>query len=273
MAGRSGNAVAQGGTALPGRVGVPDPEPMNARWQVDEPAADGARRVRLVLVRHGESTWNAEGRIQGQLGPGLSGRGRDQAATVARWLRDRHPRPGAVAVSDLPRVTETAAAYLNLAPSAVVTDVRLREIDNGEWSGRTTAEVAAAYPEQIAAIRRGEDIPRGGGETFAQLTARVDAALRELAGRIAADGAEPVALVFTHGGPIRVAVAAALGLPAGGHALLEPPGNCSVTELSVLVGLDGTSLARRLAGYNHDPLGRAEPSAADDDVAAARRTA
>ncbi|WP_171906781.1 histidine phosphatase family protein [Jiangella alba] len=250
---------------------------MNARWQVDEPAVDGARRVRLVLIRHGESTWNAEGRIQGQLGPGLSGRGRDQAATVARWLRDHHPRVGAVAVSDLPRVTETAAAYLDLAPSAVVTDPRLREIDNGDWSGRTTAEVAAAYPEQIAAIRRGEDLPRGGGETFAQLTARVDDALRELAGRLVA---EPVALVFTHGGPIRVAVAAALGLPAGGHALLEPPGNCSVTELSVLVGPDGTTLARRLAGYNHDPLGRAEPStalaeptAADDDVAAARRTA
>lgn len=230
---------------------------------------DGAQRVRLVLVRHGESTWNAQGRIQGQLGPGLSGRGRDQAATVARWLGERYPRPGAVAVSDLPRVTETAAAYLDLAPSDLVTDPRLREIDNGDWSGRTTAEVAAAHPEQIAAIRRGEDIPRGGGETFAQLTARVDAALRDLAGRVAG----PVALVFTHGGPIRVAVAAALGLPAGGHALLEPPGNCSVTELSVLVGPDGTTLARTLAGYNHDPLGRAEPSAADDDVAAARRTA
>ncbi|WP_162606174.1 histidine phosphatase family protein [Jiangella asiatica] len=252
---------------------------MSARWLVDEPAAADARRVRLVLVRHGESTWNAEGRIQGHLGSGLSERGRAQAADAAKRLHALHPRVAVVTSSDLPRVIETAAAYTAVTAAVVDHDRRLREIDNGAWSGRTTAEVATAHPEQIAAIRRGEDIPRGGGETFAQLRARVDVALRDLARRVAGRVArraagvdaptEPTALVFTHGGPIRVAVATALRLPAGGHALLEPPGNCSVTELSALVGTDGETLATTLVGYNHDPLDPAGPRTAADDVAAA----
>jgi glucosyl-3-phosphoglycerate phosphatase len=187
-------------------------------------------RTELVLLRHGESVWNAEHRYQGQQGTGLSARGRQQAKEAADYLQSFEFDE--IVASDLQRVRETLQPYVDLVGGPVRVDKRWREIDVGTWGGRTFADVYAEEPDVVEAFARGEDVARGGGETFAQLRARVWEAAQAIAraevGRV---------LVVTHGGPIRVAAASALGLPAGDELLLDPPVNCSLTT----VRLDGLS--------------------------------
>jgi probable phosphoglycerate mutase len=181
----------------------------------------------LVLLRHGESIWNAEHRYQGQQGTGLSARGRQQAKDAAQYLQSLEI--DAIVASDLTRVTETLQPYLDLRGSVPVRiDKRWREIDVGTWGGRLIADVYAEEPDVVDAFARGEDIARGGGETFRQLRARVWEAMQD----ITRSGARRV-LVGTHGGPIRVAAASALNLPAGSELVLDPPVNCSLTTLRV----------------------------------------
>lgn len=180
----------------------------------------------MVLVRHGESQWNAEGRLQGQGGTQLSALGERQAKVTADHLVQRYPTLHAVR-SDLERVVQTAAPWEAQVAAAATVDVRWREIDVGTWSGLTWAEVEATDPTTLAAWRAGNDVRRGGGETFAELRARTEQALRAVVGV-----AETV-IVFTHGGCIRLGVAAMLGLPVMGEAALGPVGNCSLTELEL----------------------------------------
>src|ERR671914_1615083 len=99
-------------------------------------------RDRLILVRHGESTWNAEERLQGQLDPPLSDRGREQSIALAAML-DGLPDERVVC-SDLGRARQTAE-LLGLRPGRF--DTRWREIDVGEWGGRVAAEIDAQGSE------------------------------------------------------------------------------------------------------------------------------
>jgi len=230
-------------------------------------------RTELVLLRHGESLWNAEDRYQGQMGTGLSALGQQQAKLAAEYLRsDVFDQ---IVASDLQRVTETLQPYLDSLPPtataggadakgavgeqpagdpecggrpAVRVDKRWREIDVGSWGGRTFADVYAAEPGVVEAFGRGEDVARGGGETFAQLRERVWDAIRE----IASSGARRV-LVVTHGGPIRVATASTLRLPPGGEVLLDPPVNCSLTTIQV----DDLLAVTTLTAYNVPTSGTA----------------
>lgn len=192
--------------------------------------------VRLVLVRHGESYANRQERFQGQTDTGLTPRGHRQAERLARRLAAGFPEVREVVASDLGRVRDTAAPYLAGTGTKALPDPRLRELDTGSWSGRTFAEVGRDHPRELAAIAAGADVRRGGhGETFAELRRRVVRALAEHASRVAFEappGQRPTTIVFTHGGPIRVAVADALGLPPGGHHLLAPPANCAITVIT-----------------------------------------
>lgn len=191
--------------------------------------------VRLVLVRHGESEWNAAGILQGHGGPGLTERGRAQAAATARLLARDHGHAVAIVRSDLLRVAETAAPTEEAVDGVPVRiDERLRELDVGRWTGRFREEVARTDARTFAAWAGGDDVPAGGGETFARLRERVVAALDEAVDAAAgAAASDRTVLVFTHGGPIRVAVAAGLGLPVGGHRSVKPVGNCAITVLDV----------------------------------------
>ncbi|TCO26447.1 putative phosphoglycerate mutase [Kribbella steppae] len=195
----------------------------------------------LVMLRHGESLWNAEDRYQGQQGTGLSPLGHQQAKQAAEYLLATGPFDQIVA-SDLQRVTETLQPYVDSQDRPqVLIDKRWREIDVGTWGGRTFADVLAEEPDVVAAFARGEDVARGGGETFAQLRERVWDAIRDIAGA----GAHRV-LVVTHGGPIRVATASTLRLPPGGEVTLDPPVNCSLTTLQV----DDLLAVTTLTAYN-----------------------
>ena len=185
--------------------------------------------TQVVLVRHGESQWNAEGRLQGQGGTHLSALGERQAKVTADYLCRRFPDAQAVR-SDLERVIQTAQPWEAQTGVMAGEDVRWREIDVGTWSGLTWDEVAVADPSTLAAWRSGADVRRGGGETFAELRARTHEALQSLA------GVGGTMIVFTSGGCIRLGVAAVLGLPLMGEHVLGPAGNCSVTELTLETG-------------------------------------
>jgi broad specificity phosphatase PhoE len=171
---------------------------------------------RLILVRHGESVWNAEERLQGQLDPPLSERGREQARALAPVL-EAVP-PDRVLSSDLSRATATAE-LLGLRPRL---DPRWREIDVGEWAGRPAAEIDAQDPGLTN--WRGGERTAPGGETWAAFSARVTGALDEL---LAAGGPW---LVVCHGGCIRVSVAHVTG--ADPLRLGSPP-NASATVFEV----------------------------------------
>ncbi|GAA2212884.1 histidine phosphatase family protein [Nonomuraea monospora] len=213
-------------------------------------------RVRLVLVRHGESLWNVEERYQGQADSGLTAAGREQAEMAASVLLARFGTPELVVSSDLPRAWDTAGAYLRRLDVQVKRDARLREADIGTWAGRPFTEIAQEHPEVLAALGRGEDVRRGGGETFAELRRRVWRALADAAGMTAGDA---TVVVFTHGGPIRVAAAAALRLPPPGHLAFAPPVNTSLT----VIGYAGERQHHSVVEYNAPTAWAARAARAD----------
>ena len=189
-----------------------------------------------MLVRHGESEWNATHRLQGQADPPLSDRGREQARALRDVLRD-FAIEHAVA-SDLVRARETAAlAGFDLLP----TDPRWREIDIGAWTAKHSAEIPA---DRLAARLLGEHVPDG-AESWPVFQARVGQAVDELR---AAGGTW---LVVTHGGCVRAATAHVTGAPA---VTLAGPANTSITLLEL-------APQPRLLAYNRsDDAGLPEPS-------------
>jgi glucosyl-3-phosphoglycerate phosphatase len=181
--------------------------------------------VRLVLWRHGRTSWNDSGRFQGQADIPLDDVGRRQAAAAAPLLLAM--RPSVVVSSDLMRCQATAAT-LGLPYRS---DARLREIDLGAWSGLTSAEAARRFPAEDAAWRRGEDRPRGGGETYRMVGGRAIKVVEELdaSGALEPDG---LAVVVLHGGSARALMGRLLELPSESWYRLGPLGNCRWSLLS-----------------------------------------
>jgi broad specificity phosphatase PhoE len=144
--------------------------------------------TRVLLVRHGQSEWNAAGRWQGQADPPLSDLGRRQAHEAARAVG----AVDAVWSSDLQRAAETAAIIAaDIGVGPVVLDPDLRERDAGEYSGLTREEIEERFPGYLASHRRPPS-----WEPDEHLLAR---ALRALH-RIAAEVPGGDVLVVTHGG-------------------------------------------------------------------------
>jgi broad specificity phosphatase PhoE len=160
--------------------------------------------MRLLLIRHADPGEEARGRCYGSLDVGLSGRGREQARELAGALAGT--RLDAVYASPRRRALETAVALL---PEPIV-DERLRELDFGEFEGRTYEEIAESHPD---VYRRWMETPTEvrfpGGESYAELRSRALEAAAELR---AGHSGETVAAV-THGGVVRAIVADALGMP------------------------------------------------------------
>lgn len=177
----------------------------------------------LLLARHGETADNAARRFQGSRNPPLNGRGREQAAALAVSLRGEEI--AALYASPLLRAAETAEIVAAAIELPVQLDDRLREIDVGDWAGRTYAEVLLEDPDGLQRWAAGDLAFRfPGGESLAEQTDRVVEALLE----IRAVGVP--ALVVCHGGVIRVAQRA-LGGGAGEDAELAQVGNGTVHRL------------------------------------------
>jgi probable phosphoglycerate mutase len=199
----------------------------------------------LLLLRHGRTAWNLEGRMQGHADVPLDGVGREQAVASASALA--RVRPDRLWSSDLARARQTAEVIGAACGLEVVLDPRLREYDVGERSGLTVAEFAAQWPEQHAAWRAGRSEPRvAGEESHEQVASRVGAALRGCLDTLA-DGQTGVMVL--HGACLKVGLGTLLGW--------------SVADSRALVGLPNCHAARvvddehgvRLASYDVGPEG------------------
>ena len=180
-----------------------------------------ARPLTLLLVRHGQSEWNAAGRMQGQTQHvPLTPLGRTQAKSAARELAPL--RPGALISSDLLRALQTAEPCARSTGLSVATSPLLREQSYGVLEGRPSRELwdVVDWTDPHWAAE--------GGESLAQLHARVRAYLEQLC---AEPPAEVIALV-THGDTIRAAQAVAAGAGPEAMPAVTPP-NGSVTRLEL----------------------------------------
>jgi broad specificity phosphatase PhoE len=190
-----------------------------------------SRVATILLARHGETDWNRERRWQGHADPPLNERGREQARELALALAD--VPLDAVYSSDLSRAHETAEIVAVGHGVGVVVDRALREIDLGEWTGLTTAEIEARYPP---GYRRHLDGGDGWlrGEPNAEMSSRIVAAV----GRIAARHPEGRVLCVLHGGVIRALLAHAEGVELARYRVTRRgPVNGGLSRIAVQDGV------------------------------------
>lgn len=164
---------------------------------------------RIVIWRHGRTTWNDERRFQGSSDVHLSEAGLAQAEAAAADLRRWDP--AALVTSDSTRAIQTAAPLASRCGLTTVVDARLRETDLGAWEGLTRSQVAERFPKEYVAWRQGLDIRRGGGETSVEVAVRAEAVLVD-----AVKALEPgqTLVAVTHAGTARAAIGRWLGLDA-----------------------------------------------------------
>jgi len=201
---------------------------------------------RLILLRHGRTAWNDDGRAQGHADIPLDDFGRAQADAAAVYFTSLEL--AGIWSSDLARARETAEIIAGR--SLVKTDSRLREYDVGERQGLTVAEAAERWPHVGADWELGnppEGVP--GCETYAEVAARIVPACRE-----ALQALRPgeTGLVVTHGACAKVAIAGLLGWPQRVAATLRGLDNCGFAIIDERAR-DGRL---RLAGYGVPPISR-----------------
>lgn len=189
--------------------------------------------MRLILLRHGETTWNAEQRLQGQDNSDLSERGIQQAMRFLGFARAL--RPQRVVSSDLGRTLQTARI---IGHSDCPTDVRLRELDMGEWTGRIKSDLIAQRADDYHAWRAGTFTPPR-AETWETFRERVGSGIRDWLGRGDGD-----ILAIVHGGVIRAALHEFLGLPPS-RVIPVTPGTATILNFA-----DGSAALAQLEGYN-----------------------
>ncbi|PWJ85440.1 putative phosphoglycerate mutase [Pseudaminobacter salicylatoxidans] len=176
----------------------------------------------VYFIRHGQTAWNAEQRLQGQADTDITARGRSQADRNGRRLAELIDRPAEFdfVASPLRRTRETmerVRVAMGLPAQGYRTDARLVEVHFGDWQGFTLAEVEASAPGSTAARARDkwDFVPPGDeGESYEMLLARVRPWFDEL---------ERPTVCVTHGGILRVAFRLVEAMPATDAAALEIP--------------------------------------------------
>lgn len=200
---------------------------------------------RLIIWRHGQTDWNAEHRWQGQANVSLNEAGRSQARAAAPTLAGYGLTH--LFSSDLRRAAETAEILADETGLPVVHDARLREIDVGNWSGRTLDEIGQEFTEVLIREEAGEDIPRGEtGESVRDVAKRTAAALAEIAASVP-DHA--VVGVVMHGLAARVGAFELMELRPDQAKSFRGLENCAWLVLDRGVRHDGVE-CWRLAAYN-----------------------
>ncbi|WP_330932826.1 bifunctional RNase H/acid phosphatase [Cellulosimicrobium cellulans] len=210
---------------------------------------DDAPALTVVLVRHGQTPLTVAGAFSGSSvpGPSLTARGRTQAAQAAdlvfrvgRQAWPDLPRPTAIVASPMVRAQETARAVGRRLGVHVTTDDRFAEVDFGEWEGLTAAEVDAAWPGRLHAWHTTGTTAAPGGESYADVGARVWHGLQDLVDTLL-PGAGPAgrtAVVVGHAVQVRAAIGTAIGAPPSQWSRVRvPPASVSILRLWA----DGTS--------------------------------
>ncbi|MEO1222615.1 MAG: histidine phosphatase family protein [Pseudomonadota bacterium] len=193
--------------------------------------------MRLLLVRHGQSEWNASRRLQGQADVALSEEGRRQADALRPTIEAI--APDRAISSDLARVRETAER-IGAKQATFTSD--LREIDVGDWTGKAIDAISSADPEAYAGWRAGTHAPPG-GEDWSSFVARVGAVIE----REQTTGPGETLLVVCHGGVIRALIQHLLGLPPA-RIIPVAPASLTLLQLDKAGGQNG-----RLELFNYRP--------------------
>lgn len=170
----------------------------------------------IYLLRHGQTTYNAEGRMQGQSESALSPLGARQAQAMADLLKTLIPDPRGwrLVASPLGRTRQTAAAVSAALGLAVEIDERLIEVGVGAWQGRLTKEIGAEYPELFKSREWFFHAP--GGETYEQMEVRLTSWLADQPPE-----AERKVIAVSHGVAGRILRGLYLDLPRA-EALQQP---------------------------------------------------
>ena len=177
-----------------------------------------------MLWRHGQTTYNAERRFQGQSDVPLNDVGRQQAARAARYLAAM--KPYAIFSSDLSRASETADALARLTGLPVQLDKDLRERGGGSWEGKTADEIRSQFPEAFASWAPAD------GETAVAVADRSSLAMERIADSLPGGS---LAVVVSHGGALGFGAARLLGIPDDLRAI-GPFGNCCWSVISRRLG-------------------------------------
>ena len=192
----------------------------------------------LIVIRHGETAWNREKRMQGTTDTQLSDVGRAQARALGRRLEGR--RFAALYTSDLARARDTARLIAEHTSRDFVTDPRLQERRFGIFEGLTAEEIIARYPEEHSRFAsRDPDYAVPGGESARGFTERCIGCLAEIAGRHTGDEV----VVVTHGLVLDSLYRAAHGLDHGARRPV-PLINASLN----VFGYDGSAWRLELWG-------------------------
>ena len=196
---------------------------------------------RVILLRHGRTTWNADARFQGQTDVPLDDVGVGQAQRTAGALYEQLVGTEVKLVSsDLSRAAQTARALAGRLHVEVELDERLREMSYGRWEGHTRDEVMLAWPEEFAAWRQGGDLRITDGESRSEAAARCATAITE-----AEKAMEHGTLVcVSHGGTLRGAIFSLLDAPGLPWNAVEGLRNAHWAELQ------NTDRGWRLSRYN-----------------------
>jgi len=204
--------------------------------------------MKIYLVRHGETAYNREGRLQGQSDVPLNETGRSQAEALARRLGDEFAAAGETVAdiycSPLSRTAQTARTIGGVFHKEPRVDSGLKEMDMGRWEGKTPAEIKQSDPcvNGVPLLQRWKEDPLSyavpGGEHVSQVDRRVMASLEEI---VRSHGPRDNVIVVTHGGPIGVVISHALK-----QSLKEAPKikleNASLTVLETGKGLETMKL-------------------------------
>ncbi|MYW65669.1 histidine phosphatase family protein [Streptomyces sp. SID8379] len=208
-------------------------------------AAPRGRRV--ILWRHGQTSWNLERRFQGTTDIALTEDGVAQAKRAARLLASL--KPDAIVASDLERAAATAGELAALTGLDITHDEGLRETYAGAWQGLTHEEIKARFGEQYAGWKRGEPVRRGGGELETEVADRAAPVVLRHADKLPDDG---LLVVVSHGGTIRTTIGRLLGLEAHHWEGLGGLSNCCWSVLGE--GARGWRLLEHNAGTLPEPV-------------------
>ncbi len=171
--------------------------------------------MRAILLRHGETVWNRERRIQGHADVPLTPLGRWQAYHAGFQLR--HERASAIYASDLCRARETALVVADVTGLPLLFDARLRERDMGDLEGRPLLELAGRLGVEVRDGWAEFGDPRSGAEAWERVRARMEAALDDLAHR----HRDSTVIIVTHGGAINSLWPAAERRSIGNGSFIE----------------------------------------------------
>lgn len=186
--------------------------------------------TRLCIVRHGETAWNAEHRVQGQLDVALNDTGRAQAQAVARALLGE--RFAAIYSSDLSRARQTAEPVARQLSMRMLVESGLRERHYGIFERLTYAEIKQRHPEDYARFeRRDPEYDFRTGEGLRAFSERAVRCVRALAGRHPGESI----LVVTHGGVLDKLYRFITGLPLSAPRAFAIP-NCAINRIEASSG-------------------------------------